>query len=185
MANDLTPAASEAGTTRQEVRSRGSLPSGGPHEVGRRGDYLVSTDPALLDLPLIHDFLSNRSYWAAGIPVEVVRRSTENSLCFGLYQGTHQIGFARVVTDGATFAYLADVFVIEAHRGQGLSKWLLDCVMRHPHLQGLRRFLLGTRDAHSLYERHGFTPLTDPERFLEIFRPDVYSKDEGGRTNPN
>jgi GNAT superfamily N-acetyltransferase len=171
--------AGEAGTNRQDVRSRNSSPSGSPHEVGRRDDYLVSTDPARLDLPLIHDFLANRSYWAAGIPLEVVQRSAENSLCFGLYQGPNQIGFARIVTDEATFAYLADVFVLEAHRGQGLSKWLLECVMRHPRLQGLRRFLLGTRDAHGLYQRHGFTPLTDPERFLEIFRPDVYSKAEG------
>ncbi|HUE14810.1 MAG TPA: GNAT family N-acetyltransferase [Planctomycetaceae bacterium] len=105
-------------------------PSGNPHDVGHRDGFVVSTDPDLLALPLIHEFLSNRSYWAAGIPLEVVRRSTENSLCFGLYQDGRQIGFARVVTDRATFAYLGDVFVLEAARGQGLSKWLLECIVR-------------------------------------------------------
>jgi GNAT superfamily N-acetyltransferase len=150
-------------------------PNGNPHDVGQRDGFVVSTDPALLDLPLIHEFLSNRSYWAAGIPLEVVRRSTENSLCFGLYQEGRQIGFARVVTDRATFAYLGDVFVLEPARGQGLSKWLLECIVRHPDLQGLRRIVLGTRDAHGLYERFGFTPLASPERFMEICRPDVYA----------
>jgi GNAT superfamily N-acetyltransferase len=128
----------------------------------------------LLDLPLIHSFLENRSYWAAGVPLEVVRRSVEGSLCFGLYEKGRQIGFARVVTDRATFAYLGDVFVLELYRGRGLSKWLLECAVGHPALQGLRRFLLVTRDAHGLYERFGFAPLSDPARFLEIFRPDVY-----------
>jgi GNAT superfamily N-acetyltransferase len=170
---------SEDEATDRDDQSSAIRSSVGPHESGRRDDYLVSTDPQLLDLRVIHDFLSNRSYWAVGIPLDVVRRSVENSLCFGLYQGVSQIGFARVVTDRATFAYLADVFVLEAHRGQGLSKWLLDCVMRHPHLQGLRRFLLGTLDAHGLYQRHGFTALTTPERFLEIFRPSVYGATAG------
>jgi GNAT superfamily N-acetyltransferase len=141
-----------------------------PHEVGRRGDFLVSTDPALLDLPLLHDFLANRSYWAAGRPLEVVRRAVEGSLCFGLYEQGRQVGFARVVTDKATFAWLCDVFVLETYRGRGLSKWLIECVMGHPALQGLGRFLLGTRDAHGLYGRHGFRPLADPSRFMEVFR---------------
>ena len=145
-----------------------------PHEVARRGDFLISTDTGLLDVPLIHDFLSNRSYWAMGRPLEVVRRSLDNSLCFGLYERGRQVGFARVVTDRATFAWLCDVFVLEAYRGRGLSKWLMECVVGHPALQGLRRVLLGTRDAHGLYERYGFTPLADPTRFLEVFRPDVY-----------
>jgi GNAT superfamily N-acetyltransferase len=140
------------------------------HEVGRRGDFFVSTDPGLLDVKLIHDFVSNRSYWARGRPREVVRRSLANSLCFGLYEGERQIGLARVVTDRATFAWLCDVFVLEAYRGRGLSKWLLECVLGHPELQGLRRFLLGTRDAHGLYARYGFTPLADPTRFMERFR---------------
>jgi GNAT superfamily N-acetyltransferase len=145
-----------------------------PHEVARHGDFLISTDPTLLDLPLIHNFLSNRSYWAAGRPAEVVRRSLDNSLCFGLYERGRQVGLARAVTDRATFAWLCDVFVLEAYRGKGLAKWLIACVLGHPALQGLRRVLLGTRDAHGLYQRYGFTPLANPTRFLEVFRPDVY-----------
>ena len=158
-------------TTQQDDASRD------PHAVGRQGNFLVSTDPALLDLPLIHDFLCNRSYWATGRPLEVVRRSVEGSLCFGLYESGRQAGFARVVTDRATFAWLCDVFVLEEYRGRGLSKWLLECVLGHPALQGLRRLLLGTRDAHGLYQRFGFTPLADPSRFLEVFRPDLYGPD--------
>jgi GNAT superfamily N-acetyltransferase/uncharacterized damage-inducible protein DinB len=145
-----------------------------PHEVGRRGDFLVSTDPALLDVPLLHDFLANRSYWATDRAAEVVRRSLDHSLCFGLYERGKQVGFARVVTDRATFAWLCDVFVLEQYRGQGLGKWLVESVLGHPALQQLRRVLLGTRDAHGLYARHGFTPLADPGRFLEVFRPDAY-----------
>jgi GNAT superfamily N-acetyltransferase/uncharacterized damage-inducible protein DinB len=147
---------------------------GEPHEVARDSDFLVSTDPALLDVPLIHDFLANRSYWAAGRPLEVVRRALDHSLCFGLYERGKQAGLARVVTDRATFAWLCDVFVLEEYRGRGLSKWLVGCVLSYPALQGLRRVLLGTRDAHGLYERYGFTPLADPARFMEVFRPGVY-----------
>jgi GNAT superfamily N-acetyltransferase len=149
---------------------------GAPHEVARRDDFLISTDPGLLDAPLIHTFLSQRSYWAAGRPLDVVRRSLEQSLCFGLYEQGRQIGLARVVTDRATFAWLCDVFVLEEYRGRGLSKWLMECVMGHEELRGLRRFLLATRDAHGLYRQYGFTPLADPTRFLEVFRPDVYTK---------
>jgi GNAT superfamily N-acetyltransferase len=145
-----------------------------PHEVARRGDFLISTDPALLDLPLIHDFLSNRSYWAVGRPLEVMRRSLDHSLCFGLYDQGRQAGFARVVTDQATFAWLCDVFVLEEYRRRGLSKWLIECVMTYPALQGLRRFLLATLDAHGLYDRYGFKPLSDPIRFMEVFRPAVH-----------
>jgi GNAT superfamily N-acetyltransferase len=141
-----------------------------PHEVAREGGFVISADPSLLDVPLIHDFLANRSYWAVGRPLEVVRRAIDNSLCFGLYQQGRQVGFARVVTDRATFAWLCDVFVLEAYRGRGLSKWLIECVMGHAALRGLRRVLLGTRDAHGLYERYGFTPLTEPSRFMEVFR---------------
>jgi uncharacterized damage-inducible protein DinB/GNAT superfamily N-acetyltransferase len=156
------------------------------HEAARNGDFLVSTDPALLDVPLIHEFLSAHSYWAAGRPLEVVRRSLANSLCFGLYEGERQVGFARVVTDRATFAWLCDVFVLEGHRGRGLAKWLIGCVMSHTDLQGLRRVLLGTRDAHGLYERYGFTPLADPARFLEVFRPGVYEAGQpGGGDRPS
>jgi GNAT superfamily N-acetyltransferase len=148
--------------------------TGDPHEVARQGDFLISTDPARLDLPLIHDFVANRSYWALGRPLDVARRSLENSLCFGLYEWGRQVGLVRVVTDRATFAWLCDVFVLEDYRGRGLAKWLMWCVMSHPALQGLRRVLLGTRDAHGLYAQYGFTPLADPTRFMEVFRPDVY-----------
>jgi GNAT superfamily N-acetyltransferase/uncharacterized damage-inducible protein DinB len=160
---------------RSNSPQRPGLPAvGDKHEVARRGDFLISTDPRLLDVPLIHDFLANRSYWAAGRPLEVVRRALNNSLCFGLHKQGRQVGFARVVTDQATFAWLCDVFVLEDYRGRGLSKWLIECVMSHPALQGLRRLLLGTRDAHGLYQRYGFTPLADPARFMEVFRPNVY-----------
>jgi GNAT superfamily N-acetyltransferase len=148
-----------------------------PHEVARRGDFLISTAPRLLDVALIHDFLASRSYWALGRPLEVARRSLEYSLCFGLYERGQQVGFARVVTDRATFAWLCDVFVLEAYRGRGLSKWLIESVMRHPDLHGLRRLLLGTRDAHGLYQRYGFRPLADPTRFMEVFQPGVYGVD--------
>ena len=152
----------------------GGGPPGVPREVARRGEFLVSTDPTLLDVPLIHDYLANRSYWAAGRPLEVVGASLANSLCFGLYENGRQVGLARVVTDRATFAWLCDVFVLEEYRGRGLAKWLIECVMGHPALQGLRRVLLGTRDAHGLYEQYGFEPLDHPSRFMEVFRPDVY-----------
>src|SRR5262249_19007618 len=147
---------------------------GDPHEVARRGDFVISTNPALLDVPLIHDFLAHDSYWAAGRPLDVVQRSLENSLYFGLYESGRQVGLARVVTDRATFAWLCDVFVLEPYRGRGLSKWLIECVLGHPALQGLRRVLLGTHHAHGLYQRYGFTPLADPSSFLEVFRPGGY-----------
>jgi GNAT superfamily N-acetyltransferase len=140
----------------------------------RRGDFLMSTDRELLDLDVIHGFLTN-CYWARGIPREIVARSIERSLCFGIYAGdSRQVGFARVVSDFATVAYLGDVCVLESHRGRGLSKWLMDCVVRHPALQNLRRWILLTRDAHGLYSQFGFTQLTAPERYMELHRPDVY-----------
>jgi GNAT superfamily N-acetyltransferase len=140
----------------------------------RRGEYLVSTDPARLDLDVIHGFLTN-SYWAKGIPRDIVARSIEHSLCFGIYDGKGaQVGFARVVSDFATVAYLGDVFVIESHRGRGLSKWLMECVMRHPSLHGFRRWILLTRDAHGLYSQFGFTPVKSPERYMERHQPHVY-----------
>ncbi len=120
----------------------------------------------MLDLEVVHGYLS-RSYWAAGVPEDVVRRSIENSLCFGVYRGEEQAGFARVVTDRATFAYLADVFVLDEHRGQGIGKWLLEVILSHPDLQGLRRWMLATRDAHDLYRRYAFTELTRPGIFME------------------
>jgi GNAT superfamily N-acetyltransferase len=140
----------------------------------RRSELLVSTDRSLLDVAAVHDFLANRSYWAADIPLEVLRRAIDGSLCFGLYNGGRQVGFARVVTDGGTFAYLCDVFVVESHRGRGLCKWLLECVAAHPALQGLRRFVLITRDAHELYRRVGFTPLAEPGRYMEVWNRNPY-----------
>jgi GNAT superfamily N-acetyltransferase len=138
---------------------------------------VVSTDDARLDLDVIHGYLE-RSYWAEGIPRETVERSLRHSLNFGLYEDKQQIGFARVVTDRATYAYLADVFVLETHRGHGLSKLLMEAVMSHPDLQGLRRFSLATRDAHGLYRQFGFAALAAPERFMEIAHPGLYLKEE-------
>jgi GNAT superfamily N-acetyltransferase len=132
----------------------------------RRDGYLISTDASMLDLEVVHGYLSG-SYWAAGVPEDVVRRSIENSLCFGVYRGEEQAGFARVVTDRATFAYLADVFVLEEHRGQGIGKWLVEVILSHPDLQGLRRWMLATRDAHDLYRRYAFTELARPGIFME------------------
>ncbi len=157
----------------------------------RRGEFLISTDPARLDLDVIHEFLTN-CYWAKGIPREVVARSVEHSLCFGVYDGTGektlslakgarhgapgfaQVGFARIVSDFATVAYLGDVFVLESHRGHGLGKWLMECIMRHTALQNLRRWILLTRDAHGLSSQFGFTPVKAPERYRELHRADVY-----------
>jgi GNAT superfamily N-acetyltransferase len=153
-----------------------SATAGIPDEVAeqRRGEFLISTDRARLDLDVIHNFLTN-CYWAKGIPREVVARSIEHSLCFGVYDGSgRQVGFARVVSDFATFAYLGDVFVLESHRGNGLSKWLMECVIQHPAVQGLRRWVLLTRDAHGLYSQFGFRALKEPERYMEVHRPDVY-----------
>jgi GNAT superfamily N-acetyltransferase len=132
----------------------------------RRDGYLISTDASMLDLEVVHAYLS-RSYWAAGVPEDVVRRSIENSLCFGVYRGEEQAGFARVVTDRATFAYLADVFVLEEHRGRGIGKWLVEVILSYPDLQGLRRWMLATRDAHDLYRRYAFTELARPGIFME------------------
>jgi GNAT superfamily N-acetyltransferase len=139
----------------------------------RRGQYLISTDKSRLDLTLIHNFLTT-SYWAAGIPLEVVRRSIEHSLSFGLYKEDQQIGYARVITDYATFAYLGDVFILEPFRGQGLSKWLMEVIVTHPELQGFRRWILLTKDAHGLYKKVGFTEVKTPERYMERFFLDVY-----------
>ena len=139
----------------------------------RRG-YSISTDPTAMDLDAVHAYLA-QSYWAREIPKEVVAKSIRGSLCFGLFTNDRQVGFARVVTDLATFAYLCDVYVLEEHRGRGLAKWLMEAVVEHPELQGLRRFLLATRDAHGLYERFAFTPLARPEIFMEINRPNFYS----------
>lgn len=135
-----------------------------------QGDYLISTDKSRLDTSAIHDYLSNHSYWAQGRTRDSVSITIEHSLCFGVYHHSLQIGFARVITDYATFAYLADVYILEAHRGKGLSKWLMEVITTHPLLHKLRRLMLATKDAHGLYEQYGFTPLSKPERWMEIFR---------------
>jgi len=137
-------------------------------EEWRRGDYVISTDPSMLDLGVVHGFLQ-RSYWASERPLETIKRSVKHSLNFGLYQerDRRQIGFARVVTDLATFAWLCDVFIDETHRGQGLGVWLMQTVVDHPELRCMRLWVLGTRDAHGLYEKIGFTPLSVPEKWME------------------
>jgi GNAT superfamily N-acetyltransferase len=132
--------------------------------------YEISTDPARLDLDVIHGYL-REAYWSPGVPRDVVERSIARSLCFGLYAPDGaQAGFARVVTDGATFAWIADVFVLDPHRGRGLGVWLMETVLAHPDLQGLRRIVLATKDAHELYERFGFVPLPTPERWMSVLR---------------
>ena len=142
-------------------------------QTWERGEYVISTERDRLDLDVIYDFLSN-SYWAAGIPRTIVERSIEHSLPFGVHHGTRQVGFARVISDYATFAYIGDVFVLEEYRGQGLSKWLMEMIVGHPELQGLRRWLLLTRDAHGLYKKVGFMPARTPERLMERYFADVY-----------
>ena len=141
--------------------------------ISRVNTYDIRTDPARLDLDAIHDFLS-RTYWSPGVPKAVVARAIANSVCFGVFHGDAQVGFARVITDKATFAYLSDVYILEAHRGLGLSRRLMQAVRAHPDLQGLRRMMLATRDAHALYAKFGFKPLAVPERFMEIHDPDAY-----------
>ncbi|MGA2592186.1 MAG: GNAT family N-acetyltransferase [Bryobacteraceae bacterium] len=138
-------------------------------EEWRRGDYLISTDPVRLNINLIHEYLSTSSYWASGRPLEVVRSSIENSLPFGVFKGPAQVGFARVVTDYATFAWLADVFVLQECQAEGIGKWLIGVIVAHPRLQGMRRWILATKDAHGLYAKFGFTALHAPERFMERF----------------
>ena len=139
--------------------------------------FSISTDRSQLDISTIREFLSQRSYWATGVPMSIMQKAIENSLCFGVYDGTKLVGFARVITDYATFGYLADVFILEDYRGKGLSKWLMECVMRYPDLQRFRRWMLATRDAHELYRKFGFTELKHPERLMEIVRPEIYLED--------
>ncbi len=140
-----------------------------------RDNFLISTDPSKIDLDAVHAYLV-RSYWAEGIPRQIVERSIKGSLCFGMYEGVKQIGFARVITDRATFAYIGDVYILEEYRGTGLSKWLMSCIKAHPDLQSLRRWALATRDAHGLYRQFGFTDLKAPEKWMEITNPGIYKK---------
>src|SRR5258707_15185406 len=138
----------------------------------RPGEYFISTDKRRLDLTVIHEFLT-KLYWAAGIPIETVKKSIEHSLAFCVYKDGKQVGFARVITDFATFAYIGDVFILEDYRGQGLSKWLMQVIADYSELQGLRRWLLLTRDAHGLYKKTGFVEPKTPERYMEKVLPDV------------
>ncbi len=144
----------------------------------QKDGLLITTDKHKMDVLYIHDFLSVKSYWAEHIPFETVKRSIEGAVCFGMFDGDKQIGFARVITDKATFGYLADVFIDEAYRGRGLGKWLMEVIMGHPELQGFRSWQLGTKDAHGLYAQFGFKPLDEPERMMRKPNSDVYRKNQ-------
>ena len=148
-----------------------------PITENRKGSFVVSTDKKRIDLDVVHGFLTE-CYWARGIPREVVARCIENSLCFGVHGEGRQVGFGRVISDYATYAYIGDVFVLESYRGRGLGKWLMECVMRHPGLQGLRRWSLVTADAHGLYSQLGFTALKAPEKSMELYDPEVYLRSQ-------
>lgn len=141
------------------------------YEVERNG-YLISTNPDKLDFGVVHHYLSEQSYWSAGIPMETVREAARGSICFGVYEGAKQIGYTRLITDAATFGYLADVFILEEYQGQGLGTWLIDSILAHPACQGFRRWFLATQDAHGLYVKFGFEPLKHPEVYMEkvLFR---------------
>lgn len=169
MSDGLGDAASPVANTPEIT---GAADPDAPVEVAH-GEYLVSTDRARIDVAAVHGFLT-RAYWSRGIPEETLRRAIAGSLCFGVYRGPDQVGFARVITDRATYAYLSDVFIMDAHRGRGLSKLLMAVITNHPALQGLRRFSLSTRDAHALYAQFGFRVAANPERQMEILRPNIY-----------
>ena len=139
------------------------------------GEYSINTDKAKIDLNIVHEFLS-QSYWAENIPKATLQKSIDHSLCFSVYRQLQQVGFARVISDFATFAYLADVFILPRERGKQLSKWLMQIIMDYPELQGLRRFTLATRDAHGLYARFGFVPFDKPERWMQRYDADVYKR---------
>jgi GNAT superfamily N-acetyltransferase len=145
------------------------------HVKAEKGEYLLSTDKSKLDLKMIHEFLSTESHWAKNIPYERVKKSIENSLCFGLYHNEKQIGFARVISDYSTIAYLGDLFILKDHRGMGLSRWMLEVIMNHPDLTGLRRWILVTKDAHDVYQQYGWAMVARPENWMEIHDPDAYS----------
>ena len=141
-------------------------------------NYLITTNQQVFNYEKIYDFISNQSYWAAGIPMDILKRSIANSLSFGLFYNGEQIGFARVITDYATFGYLADVFIDPKFRGKGLASWLMETILSHPALPGLRRWMLATRDAHGLYEKYGFTKLLNSERIMEISKPGIYQSSD-------
>ena len=137
--------------------------------------YEITSDKSRMSVEAAHAFLT-QSYWSSGVPLSIVQRAFDNSVCFAALAGGEQVGFARVVTDKATFAYLADVYVLQAHRGRGLAKQMVEAVQRHPELQGLRRFMLATRDAHDLYAKAGFAPLSVPSSFMELHNANVYAQ---------
>ncbi len=143
-------------------------------EYHREG-YTISTDKSRLNVDVIHHFLSTESYWAKGVPIEIVRKGIENSLCYGVYHGDEQVGFGRIVTDYATFAYLADIFILSTERGKGLGKWLVGSMVQHPELQKLRMWTLMTTEAHGLYAQFGFQQLSHPEKQMEMRFPNRYS----------
>ena len=141
----------------------------------QKNEYYISTDKSKLDIDAIHDFLSTKAYWCLNIPKEKVGISIENSFCFGLYENKNQIGFARIITDFSTIAYLGDVYILEEYRGKGLSQWLMETIMNFPELQGLRRWILLTGDAHELYRKYGWTDLADSSKWMELHNKNVYS----------
>lgn len=149
-----------------------------PHREWTRPPLLISTDPARLDLAVIHKFLAEESYWARNIPKALVRKSIAHSRCYGLYEGPSQLGFGRLITDYATFAYVGDIFILASHRGQGLSKWLVECMLSDPEVQGLRNWTLYTKDAQSLYARFGFRPPEDPLSVMTIKKKNPYGADQ-------
>lgn len=139
-----------------------------------KDNFCISTDKSKLDITIIHHYLSKEAYWSLNIPLERVQKSINNSLCYGVYYNDQQIGFARVITDFASFAYIADVFILNEYRGKGLSKWLVETMITHPELQDLRRWALRTRDAHGLYNKFGFADISDPEKWMELDTKKVY-----------
>lgn len=145
-------------------------------EYFHKNGYQISTDKNRIDFEAVHSYLSEDSYWCKQIPKETLQRAIENSMCFGIYYNDDQAGFARVISDNASFAYICDVFVLPEFRGIGLSKWLIQSIISHPDLQGLRRWSLATLDAHGLYKQMGFTALSKPDRWMEIYHPEVYKQ---------
>ena len=155
-----------------------------PYPEFQRGEFRLYSDPSRIDFDFVHNFLSTQSYWANGVTRETLVRALAHSLCFSLYHAAKPIGFARVITDTATYAYLDDVFVLAAYRGRGLGGWMLECVLAHPDLQGLRRFSLVTRDAQSFYAGHGWEPVRYPDRHMERLAPGFYPARANTNTPP-
>ena len=141
-----------------------------------KNDYCISTDKAKLDIDSIHNFLSTQAYWCLNIPKDTVENAIEHSLCFGVYEKQQQIGFARIISDFSTIAYLGDVYIVRDYRGRGLSKWLMETIMAYPDLQGLRRWILLTGDAHQLYRQFGWTEIADPGKWMELHNKNAYAQ---------